>query len=136
MPSSKYPNRKRNRRKLQGPKELLIRRHSTKEALGRLCQPKNSPEVYEKTRAGHCKYKDILAPRVDAFAEGDPEQQQYEQEQGKGKGLRRETGKQDVVARVRVFRIGLRGSNYSGASYLHDGCQNIRRDEAPQYQLG
>ena len=136
MPCSKYPNRKRNRRKLQGPKELLVRRHATKEALGRLRQSKNRPEVYKKTRTGHCKYEDIFAPRVDAFAEGDPEQQQYEQKQGKGKGLHRETGKQDVVARVRVFRIRLRGSNYSRASNLHDGRQNIRRDEAPQYQLG
>ena len=136
MPSSKYPNRKHNRRKLQGPKELLVRRHATKEALGRLRQSKNRPQVYEKTRTSHCKYKDIFAPRVNAFAKGDPEQQQYEQEQGKGKGLHRETGKQDIVARVWVFRIRLGRSNYSRASYLHDGRQNIRRDEAPQYQLG
>ena len=78
MPNSKDPNCKHNRRELQGPKELLIGRHTTKKPLRRLCQTEHCPKIHEKTGNRHCKYKHILAsgitPGVDVFAERNAEQ--------------------------------------------------------------
>ena len=137
MPNSQDPKRKHDRRELQGPKELLIRRHTTKQSLRRLCQTEHCPKIHEKTGNRHCKYKHIfasgVAPGVDVFAKRNAEQQQDEQKHGKGYSLHRQAGEQNIITRIGIFPIRFRGSDQGRASYLHNGRQNISRDEAPQY---
>ena len=142
MPSGEYPHREHDGRELQGSEELLIRRHAAKEALRRLRQAENGPEIDEQTRARHREDEGIFAaaaPRVVDIVfmtgEGEPEQEQDEQEDGEGKCLHRQPREQDIVTRIRILPIRLRGTHNSRASNLHNGRQNIRRDEPPQHQL-
>lgn len=139
MPSRQDPHRQHHGRELKRAEELLVRRHLAKEALGRLRETEDGAEVDEEARGRDGEDEDVFAGPgvfvVAAAAEGDAEEEQDEQEGGEGGGLHRETGEQDLVARARILPVRLRRPNDGRAGNLHDGRQDVRRDEAPQYQL-
>lgn len=131
-------DRQEHGRELQGPEELLIGRHAAEESLRRLREPEDGAEVDEEAGGGDGEDEGVFAPDVFVVAmdgEGDAEEQQDEQERREGECLHREAREQDVVARVWVFAVGLGRADDGGAGDLHDGRQDVRRDEAPQYQL-
>src|SRR5262249_28083442 len=135
MPSIKQINRHHNWRKLQTPKEHLMRHQRLLQALGRLGKPKASPEIHGHSRNLKRPDKVPAYAAFNTFASGlgfdavtclaenvrpcAPEEDVCEDDEDEeSKDLEGEAAEEDVVCWSRVFPVAFCVADECGACHL------------------